>query len=84
MTIERLRDVVHAKPFRAFTVWLADGRGLRVRSVENIMIPPQAQRTFVVAESGEEYRIIDLLTVTSIDFITPRPRPRRNGVRRRR
>lgn len=32
------------------------------------MIPPEASRTFVVAESGEDYSIIDLLLVTSIDF----------------
>lgn len=83
MTIDRLREVVHARPFKPFTVWLADGRSVRVRSPENIYITPQAQRTFIVAESGEEYRIIDLLTVTSIDFIRPNGRKtRRNGMRR--
>ena len=68
MTIEQLREAVHARPFRPFTISLADGRRFRVRSPEYILLPPKAQRTFIVAESGEDYRIIDLLLVTSIDF----------------
>jgi len=41
---------------------------LRVRSPEYLFIPPKAERTFILAESGEEYRILDLLHVSSIDF----------------
>lgn len=77
MTVERLREVTRAQPFRPFDLSLTDGRSIRVRSPENIFIPPQAQRTFIVAESGEEYRIIDLLHVSSIDFVNGRRRMRR-------
>lgn len=77
MTIEKLRDVARARPFRPFSICLADGRSLRVRSPENIFITPEAQRTFIVAESGEEYKIIDLLHVSSIDFTNGRRRTRR-------
>jgi hypothetical protein len=69
MTIEQLRKAAYATPFRPFTVCLADGRQVRVRSPEYIWIPPEAQRTFHVASSGEDYRVIDLLLVTSIDFV---------------
>ena len=43
----------------------------------------EAQRTFIVAEpgSGEDYRILDLLLVTSIDFVDEK-RHRRNGAKR--
>lgn len=69
MTINQLRKAVRGESFRAFTVCLADGRQLRVTHPECIAIPPEAARTFVVAERDEDYRIIDLLMVTSIDFV---------------
>lgn len=84
MTIERLREAVQTKPFRPFSLCLADGRAIRVRGPECVLLPPGAQRTFIVAETGEDYRIIDLLMVTSIDYIPARPRRARpDGTRRR-
>lgn len=68
MTINQVRKAARTEPFKPFTVSLADGRRLRVRHPECIMVPPKASRTFVVAESGEDYDIIDLLLVTSIDY----------------
>ncbi len=68
MTITQVRRVAKAEPFIPFTVSLTDGRRFRVRHPECIWIPPEASRTFQVVESGEDYSIIDLLLVTSIDF----------------
>lgn len=68
MTIERLRKAARAEPFRPFVVSLADGRRFRVRHPECILITPKASPTFVVAEKGEDYSIIDLLLVTSLDY----------------
>lgn len=68
MTINQLRNAVKAEPFRPFTVSLTDGRSVRVRQPECIFIPLEASRTFIVAESGEDYSIIDLPFVTSLDF----------------
>ena len=76
MTIERLKDAAGAKPFRAFVVCLADGRKLRVSHPEQIWIPPKAERTFIVGEGGEDYRIIDLLLVSSLDYVNGLPRRR--------
>jgi hypothetical protein len=84
MTIDRLRHVARAIPFKPFTLSLTDGRRFRVRSPEFIMITPEASRTVVVAESGEDYSIVDLLLVTSIDFGKAQRRPRPNGRLRRR
>ncbi len=68
MTVDRIRQVVKAAPFKPFTLCLTDGRRFRVRHPEFILITPEASRTVVVAESGENYSIVDLLHVTSIDF----------------
>ena len=83
MTIDRQRQVARATSFKPFTLSLTDGRRLRVRSPEFIMITPEASRTVVVAESGEDYSIVDLLLVTSIDFGRAR-HVRPNGRVRRR
>ena len=84
MTIDRLRQVARATPFKPFTLSLTDGRRFRVRSPEFIMITPEASRTVVVAESGEDYSIVDLLLVTSIDFGKAQRRACPNGRLRRR
>jgi len=84
MTFEQLRNAVRQQPFRPFTVSLADGRRLRVKSPEYLWIPPKAQRTFHIAgDAPEDEYIVDLLLVTSIDFAKqngkPRPRRKRSG-----
>ena len=84
MTIDRLRQVARATSFKPFTLSLTDGRRFRVRSPEFIMITPEASRTVVVAESGEDYSIVDLLLVTSIDFGKAQRRARPNRRLRRR
>ena len=83
MTIDRVRQVARATPFKPFTLSLTDGRRFRVRSPEFIMITPEASRTVVVAESGEDYSIVDLLLVTSLDFGKTRSARRNGRIRRR-
>ena len=78
MTIDQIRTAVTAKPFVPFTMSLGDGRRLRIGHPENIMVPREASR-IVVAESGEDYSIIDVLLITSLDFKKRGPRGRRNG-----
>jgi hypothetical protein len=68
MTIEKLREAVHQKPFKPFTILVADGREYRVPSPELISIAPRATRTFVVAHGEEEYTFLDLLLVTGLEF----------------
>ncbi len=65
MTIERLRAVQQAKPFRAFRLNLADGRSLRVPHPEFLAIHPTG-RTVIVFQPKDEFEIVDLLLVTSI------------------
>ena len=81
MTIDKLRMVAKAEPFRPFTISLTDGRRFQVRHPEMIAVLPEATRTFVVATAGEDYSIVDLLLVTSIDFEGRKTRGGKNGKR---
>lgn len=79
MTMEQLRKAVHADPFQPFTICLADGRQFRVNHPELVLAPRDANRTFVVAQRGEDYSVLDLLLVTSLDLIKPAKRHRKGG-----
>lgn len=69
MTIEQLRGALQSRPFQPFRINLADGRVVAVRSPEFVSMAPKAERTFLVWGSrGEDFMIIDLLLVTSLDF----------------
>ena len=81
MTIDRLRKAVRAEPFKPFTISLTDGRRFFVKHPELILVPPEASRTFVIAEAGEDYSITDLLLVTSIDFAGRKTSGGKNGKR---
>lgn len=78
MTIEQLRTIYTAQPFRPFTIHLADGRSIPVHHREFIMAVPSG-RTLVVCQPDDTVNIIDLLLVTDLE-LTPTP----NGSRKRR
>jgi len=67
MTIEQLRQVVESRPFRPFTMRLADGSRVRVPHPEFLWFPPKASRTVAVAVSDDALVLIDLLLVAAID-----------------
>jgi hypothetical protein len=79
MTIEQLRNVYSAQPFRPFVIQLADGRAIPVNHREFIMTVPSG-RTVVVAQPDDAVNIIDLLLVTDLEL---RPAPNGPGRRRR-
>lgn len=73
MTYEELRRAVHTKPFHPFTLQMAGGRGIHVRSPEFVWLPPTQHRTFAVFD-GEAIELIDLLLVGSARFRNGRAR----------
>lgn len=77
MTIDQIRKAIRAEPFRPFTICLADGRMFHIPHPECVMISPDASRTFGVAGPGEDYRIVNLLLVSSLDFTNGKVRKRR-------
>jgi hypothetical protein len=76
MTIEQLRRMHQARPFRPFEINLADGRSLPVEHPEMLAIPPPG-RTIGVGLADGTIEIVDLLLVTSL-------KPRANGALRHR
>lgn len=66
MTIEQLRQVWEADPFRPFTIQLADGRNVMVHHREFVAASPSG-RTIIVYLPDESFRMIDLLLVTELE-----------------
>jgi hypothetical protein len=78
MTIEQLRAVYNAQPFRPFIIHLADGREIPVQHREFFMTVPSG-RTIIVAQPDDTVNIVDLLLVTDLEI-----KPVANGGGRRR
>jgi hypothetical protein len=65
MTTDQVRNIHRAKPFKPFTIHVADGTTVEVTHPEN-MFQSQGGRTIIVNTRGEKMEIIDLLLVTKI------------------
>ena len=79
MTIDQVRKLHRATPFKPFDVNLADGRSLAVDHPEIMAIIPPG-RTIVIGLADGTAEIVDLLLVTSLKLHAngnhPRRRPR--------
>ena len=78
MTIEQLRAVHQAIPFRPFTIHLADGRQIRVPHREFLSHSPSG-RTIIVHHEDDTFSIVDLLLVTELEVHNGAP----TGARKR-
>ena len=67
MTVVKLRQVLAERPFRPFTLHVADGRGVPVKHPDFISVSP-AVRTVHVFHEGDNSEFIDLLLVTGIEL----------------
>ena len=65
MTIEQLKNLHQATPFRPFTLHLADGRQVPVPHRDFLSHSPSG-RTVIVYGTGESFDVIDLPLVTSL------------------
>jgi hypothetical protein len=79
MTTEQIKRRLSAKPFRPFTIRTADGVRAHVPHPEFLMLSPSG-RTIVIASGEDEFEIIDLLLVTSLEV--GKDAKRRNGKHR--
>ena len=77
--IDDIRNHFEARPFRPFTIRIADGRSVRVDHPEFMAVSSEDE-TFVVHEPGGGWRIIDSDAVTELTVGTKSPR---NGKKRR-
>ena len=65
MTLDQLRTLRDANPFRPFTIHLAGGRSLRVPHRDFVSVSP-AGRTVIVYQANDAFSIIDLLLVAEL------------------
>jgi len=77
MTIEKVKELYEAKPFRPFVIHLADGRAVPVHHRDFIIAIPSG-RTLIVLQPDDTMNIIDLLLVTDVER-----KMRRNGASKR-
>jgi hypothetical protein len=80
MTIDQVRNLYNAQPFRPFIIHLADGRQIPVHHREFVMAVPSG-RTVFVCQPDDTVNIIDLLLVTDLELqpVSDRRRKRRKG-----
>jgi hypothetical protein len=74
MTVQQLRNMHQARPFKPFEIHLADGRSIPVDHPELLAVT-SGGRTIAVAVEEDAVEVIDLLLVTSL-------KPRSNGAPR--
>lgn len=76
MTLEQLMRAKEAQPFEPFEICTADGQRIPVPHPDSLFVPPNDQRTFVVAHDDGTVQVVDLLLGSTLTL--------GNGRRRRR
>lgn len=80
MTIEQLRSIHGARPFRAFIMHLVDGRQIAVRHPELLAFAPDAH-TVNVYQRDDTMTVVDPAQVVDLEIrpASTRPGPRRKN-----
>jgi len=68
MTIEQLRRIHQASPFRPFTIHLADGRSFQIPHREFLSHSPSGRTVIVYDDNGDGFSVLDLLLVTELEI----------------
>jgi hypothetical protein len=69
MTLERMQALYRARPFQAFTLHLADGGKVAIKSPEFMSFSPSG-RMITVNEPDDSVRFVDLLLVTEAHVLS--------------
>lgn len=77
MTIQQLDNAHKARPFKPFTLHMADGRSFDVPHPEFLSRSPSG-RTIVVHDQDDNVSILDLLLLTELEM-GRRKKPRRTA-----
>ncbi|HXE51681.1 MAG TPA: hypothetical protein VN541_01655 [Tepidisphaeraceae bacterium] len=70
MTVEQFNHVLHAQPFRPFTIHMGDGRTFRVEHRDFVARSPTG-RTVIVYAPDESFSVLDLLLMTELHVDAP-------------
>ena len=66
MTIEKLHELLTAKPFHPFRIITSDGDSLDVKSREFVWRTPGGRTIYVATGIGEQVQIIDWFLVSKV------------------
>jgi hypothetical protein len=75
MKVEKIRQALHAQPFRPFYIHLADGGRLPVPHEDFVAVAPGG-REIILYRRDDTHQIIDVLMITRLEVGA------RNGVRK--
>jgi hypothetical protein len=64
--LERVREVLHQQPFRAFEIRLLDGRSLTVKHPDFVALPPPPQKRDIIVWDAAGVHMIDLALIQEI------------------
>jgi hypothetical protein len=78
MTIEQLRQVWKADPFRPFRIHLAEGRNIEVNH-RDFLMPSPSGRTMIVYQPDDSFNVIDLLLVTDLEVSNGKSRRKKQA-----
>jgi hypothetical protein len=66
MTIQKLKEFYEKRPFKPFTIHMADGESMTVKHPEFLMLTAAGRTIYVHTGRDEEVQVIDLLLVTKL------------------
>ncbi len=75
MTVDQLRLVRDASPFKPFVIHMADGREFRIRHRDYLAISPTGRTVIVYPQPDNDlYSVLDLLLMTELTVeVAPAP-----------
>lgn len=73
MTANRIRELLHAVPFRPFKILLPDGVKLRVPHPDFISIAPSGRIAVVIGPKDQVYTV-DVFLITALETDPPKAR----------
>lgn len=65
MNVKSIREFCEAKPFRPFSVHLADGRAIPVEHPELVFFPPSNQEVLIYQQDNS-FDFVDVFQITSL------------------
>jgi hypothetical protein len=65
MKTEKIREALHAQPFRPFWMHFADGGRLRVEHEDFVAVAPSG-RELIVFQRDDSHQVVDVMLVTRL------------------
>jgi hypothetical protein len=78
--LQEIRDAINKRPFKAFTISLADGRSFFVPHPELVAV---GKRRIIVVKPDDSWSEVEPLLIVSLDYNGNHSKPTRRGKRRK-